>query len=133
MEPESSEAERSRLLTRALAANAAFSGTTGLALLLASETLGTWLGIPDTRILLVLGPALLAFAAGLTALARSDRPVRPLVLAATASDMAWVVASAVLLVGFPDLLTPAGNLAVAAVAVVVAALGSAQAVGLRRP
>ena len=132
MEPRSSEPSPSSLLRRALAANAVFSGTTGLALVLAGEALAAWLGLPDGRIALLLGLALLAFAAGLAVLARSDRPGRPLVLAVTASDMAWVAASAVLLVGFPDLLTPAGNLVVAAVAVVVAALGAAQAVGLRR-
>lgn len=44
----------------------------------------------------------------------------------------WVVGSAVLLVAFPDLLSPMGEWAMAAVAVVVAGLACAQFVGLRR-
>lgn len=115
------------LLVRALAANAVFSGLSGLALLLAAG----WLGVPEPWILRALGAGLVAFAAGLALLARSARPRRDLVLAASVSDFAWVAGSAWLLVGFPDLLTSAGEAAVAVVAVLVAVLGAAQLVGLR--
>lgn len=120
------------LLVRALAANAGFSGASGLALLLAARPAGGWLGVAETWILRALGAALLAFGAGLALLARTERPTRGLVLAASASDFAWVAGSAGLVLGLPDLLTPAGNGTVAAVAVVVAGLGTAQIVGLRR-
>lgn len=132
MIPPSTQPPRSPLLPRALVANAVFSGSSGLALVVATDPVGTWLGVPDGRILLALGLGLLAFSAGLFLLARSPRSSRPFVMAATVSDGAWVLGSAVLLVAFPDLLTPAGNLTVGAVAVVVAALGGAQAVGLQR-
>lgn len=128
----STKLPRSPILTRALVVNAAFSGSSGLALVVANDPAGTWLGVPDGRILLALGLGLLAFSAALVLLARSPRSRRPFVMAATASDGAWVFGSAVLLVGFPDLLTTAGNLTVGAVAVVVAALGIAQVVGLQR-
>lgn len=121
-----------KLLNLALTSNAAFSGLSGLVLVLAAEPAARWLGVPQSPLLLALGFGLLAFAVGLAALARSPRPSRPLVMAATGSDFAWVVGSAVLLVGFPDLLSPAGELAVTAVALVVAGLGCAQVVGLRR-
>lgn len=128
----SESSERIPLLVRALTANAAFSGLTGIALVAAAGPAGGWLGVAETWILRLLGVGLLAFGAGLLLLARSERPARGLVLAASASDFAWVAGSAVLLLGFPDLLTPAGNGAVAAVALVVAGLGAAQVAGLRR-
>lgn len=120
------------LLVRALAANAAFSGISGLGLLVAAEPAGGWLGVSETWILRLLGAGLIGFGAGLLLLARSGRPPRGLVLAASASDFAWVVGSAVLLLAFPGHLTAAGAGAVGAVALVVGALGSAQLVGLRR-
>jgi uncharacterized protein YndB with AHSA1/START domain len=49
-----------------------------------------------------------------------------------AADVAWVLAAAVLLVGNPNLLAPAGQVSLAVVSVVVAVLAAAQAVGLRR-
>lgn len=128
----STNSERPSLLVRVLAANAAFSGLSGLALVAAAGPVGCWLGVAEIWILRLLGIGLLGFCAGLLLLARSERPARGLVLAATASDFAWVAGSAVLLLGFPDLLTPAGNGAVAVVAVVVAGLGGAQVAGLRR-
>lgn len=119
-------------LDRALLANAAFSGASGLVLLVAAGPAGAWLGVPDPWLLRALGGGLVAFGAGLLLLARSDRPKRGLVVAASASDFAWVAGSVVLLAAFPDLLSAAGRAAVAGVAVVVAGLGGAQLVGLRR-
>jgi hypothetical protein len=49
-----------------------------------------------------------------------------------AADVAWVLAAAVLLVGIPNLLAPAGQVSLAVVSVVVAVLAAAQTVGLRR-
>lgn len=122
----------SPLLVLALAANAVFSGLSGLMLLLAAGPVGGWLGVSGTGILRLLGVGLIGFGAGLFLLARSEPPGRGLVLAASASDFAWFAGSAVLLLEFPELLTPAGHAAVAAVAVVVAGLGGAQLLGLRR-
>lgn len=126
------EPARPALLGRALIGNAVFSAVSGLVLLLATEPAAAWLGVPEVWLLRSLGGGLVAFGAGLLLLARSDRPRRGLVVAASASDFAWVAGSALLLLGFPDLLTPDGRAAVAGVAVVVAGLGGAQLVGLRR-
>lgn len=123
---------RPSLLVRALAANALFSGASGLVLLLAADPAGAWLGVPETWLLRALGGGLVAFGAGLFLLARSDRPGRGLVIVASASDFAWVAASAVLLMAFPDVLSAAGRASVAGVALVVAGLGAAQLAGLGR-
>lgn len=123
---------RPALLVRALLANAALSGTSGLILLLAAGPAGAWLGVAEPWLLRALGGGLVAFGTGLYFLARSERPGRGLVLAASVADIAWVAASAALLLGLPGLLTPAGRAAVAAVALVVAGLGGAQLAGLQQ-
>ncbi len=48
------------------------------------------------------------------------------------ADIAWVLASAGLIVAFPEAASPQGRLAIGAVAVVVLTLAVAQTVGLRR-
>lgn len=123
---------RSTLLPRALISNAAFSGLCGLTLLLAAGPVAGWLGPSADGFLRGLGAGLLGFAGGLVFLARSEAPPPALVLTATAADFAWVAGSAVLLVAYPDVLSRAGVWTVVVVALVVAVLGLAQLVGLRR-
>lgn len=120
----------SALLVRALQANAAFSMVSGLVLLLAAGPAGGWIGVDETGLVRALGGGLIAFGAGLLLLARSERPGRGLVIAASVSDFAWVAGSGVLLLAFPELLSAAGRAAVAGVALVVAGLGAAQLAGL---
>lgn len=123
---------RDEILVRALAANAAFSGLSGLILVVAADPVSGWIGLEGGGWLQAIGIGLLLFAAGLVLLVRGrDRP-RGRVAAVTAADLGWVAGSVVLLVGFPDLLTPAGEWAVGAVAVAVAGLATAQILGLRR-
>lgn len=124
---------RDELLVRALAANAGFSGLSGLVLVAAADPVAAWIGVAGaTGWLRAIGVGLLLFAAGLVRLVRDDERTRAGVLSVTAADAGWVVGSAVLLVAFPGLLSPAGEWAVAAVALVVASLACAQFVGLRR-
>ncbi|MDX1578748.1 MAG: hypothetical protein R3266_09685 [Gemmatimonadota bacterium] len=124
--------ERTRHLRRALVANAWFSGASGLALLFGAGPVAAWMGVSSAALLRGLGLALALFAAGLAWIARSEPLPRSLAVGATLSDVAWVVGSAVLVLGFPEVLTEAGRWTVVLVAVVVAALGGAQAAGLRR-
>lgn len=126
------ESRRDTLLTRALAANAAFSGLSGLVLLAAAGPVAGWIGLEGGAWLRAIGAGLLLFAAALVGLTRSREPARRAVGAVTAADLAWVAGSALLLALFPDLLTTAGERTVGAVAVVVAALAAAQLLGLRR-
>ena len=121
------------LLRRALLANAAFSGLTGLATLLAAPPLAVWLGLEDgAGTLRVLGAGLLLFAATLVQLARADRPNPRRAVAASAADTLWVVGSIALLLVAPGLLSSAGRWTVALIAVIVAVFAAAQATGVRR-
>lgn len=121
------------LLVRALAANAGFSGLSGLVLVVAADPVSAWIGIEGaTGWLRAVGVGLLLFAAGLVRLVRGRGRPCGRVVAATTADLGWVAGSAVLLIAFPGLLSPAGERAVAAVAVVVAVLACAQLLGLRR-
>ena len=120
------------LLVRALAANAGFSGLSGLVLVAAADPVAAWIGIEEVGWLRAVGVGLLLFAAGLVRLVRDEGRSRTGVLSVIAADAGWVVGSAVLLLAFPGLLSPAGEWAVAAVAVVVAGLACAQFLGLRR-
>ncbi|MDX1578169.1 MAG: hypothetical protein R3266_06780 [Gemmatimonadota bacterium] len=124
--------DRTRPLRRALLANAWFSAASALVLILGAGPVAAWMGVPSAGLLRVLGVALALFAAGLAWIARSDPLPRALAVGATLSDAAWVLGSAVLVLGFPEQLTVAGRWTVMLVAFVVAVMGAAQAVGLRR-
>lgn len=121
-----------RPLRRALVANAWFSGGSGLLLLLGAGPLAAWMGVPAAALLRGLGLALTLFAAALAWIARSEPLPRALAVGATVSDAAWVFGSAVLVLGFPELLTVGGRWTVVLVAAIVAILGAAQTIGLRR-
>ena len=119
-----------RLLRTALGANAAFSTASGLALVLAPDSVGEAMGGLPALVLRLVGVGLLAFAAAVVwvragAVRRPDR-----VLAVTVADTAWVIASAALPV-LPVSLSPAGVAIVAGVAAVVALLAVLQLAGLR--
>jgi ribosome-associated toxin RatA of RatAB toxin-antitoxin module len=123
--------ERSRLLSRTLLANGVFSLASGLALALAPASVAAMLGISGTAPLVALAPGLLLFGASLLPLARSaaEHPGRALV--ATVLDVAWVVGSVVLLVGWSPHFGPPGRLVIGGVAAVVATFALLQLAGLR--
>lgn len=125
--------DTSPLLRHALFANAAFSGVTGLAGVVAATPLAVWLGLNGSSGLLrALGVGLLLFAAALFRLARTDRPDPRWAAAASVADALWVVGSAGLLLLAPELLSPVGQWALGLTAVAVTAFAIAQAAGLRR-
>lgn len=125
-------AGRETLLRSALLGNALFSEITGLALLLLSAPIARFLGIAPSWPLLPIGAALLLFGAQAFILSRSRPLARGPVLAVIALDAAWVIASALLLIGGWLPLSGGGTWTVLVVADVVAAFGVLQYLGLRR-
>ena len=81
---------------------------------------------------MIVGVALLLFAGALAVAATRTRVPPAEALTFSVGDFGWVIASAVLLVVWPDLFNPAGEWLVAGVAAIVAGFGMAQVEGLRR-
>lgn len=124
--------DNDRTLRQGLLANAIFSSLCGLSMVLAAPTLAAWAGLPGPLPLWILGPGLLLFAADLLHQASRPQISRSRALTTTLADLGWVVGSAALLLGWPELLNGAGRIAVIVVAVVVADCALWQGLGLRR-
>lgn len=117
------------LLIRTLEANAVFSALSG-AVLIALAVVGTdALGVPPSVLGLV-GSALLPFAWFVRHTARRPQPI--LVRLIIGGDVSWVVAAAVILIGFPGTLSPMGSIFLALASLVVADFAVMQLVGSRR-
>ena len=120
------------LLRRSLAANAGFSALSGIALIAFHGPLDRFIGLGLPWLLIVIGVGLLGFAALIGLNLRRPRISRTEAWLTVASDIAWVAGSAVILLGFPDLLDTGGKWLVGLVAVGVADFALLQTLGLRR-
>ena len=128
----STRPEPARLLRRVLQTNAVFSAISGAGMLLASGSVARLLGVEVSWPIGLLGVDLLVFAAwvGYEAMQGVLRVRRA--RAVLALDIAWVVASALLIALDPLGLAVGGKWAVAAVADVVAVFALIEYLGLRR-
>ena len=106
------------------------SGVSGLVLVIGAAGLDSWLGA-NAWVLAGVGAGLLVYAVGLVSWARSPKWLRRGGLLAVAGDTAWVIA-AVVLIAFTDVLTAAGEIALAAVTTMVLGFVMAQTVGLAK-
>ncbi|SCG52540.1 hypothetical protein GA0070609_2676 [Micromonospora echinaurantiaca] len=120
-----------KLLRFALKQDATGSGANGVLYVLAAAIFGELFGLP-AALLYPVGAFLVAFAAALFFLASRPRVSRAAVGVVMAVNIAWVVASAELLIAgwFP--LTGLGTALVIAQAVVVTGFTGLQFAGLRR-
>lgn len=118
-----------RTVRAGLRANAAFSLLSGLAMVVAGPALtGPW-GLGPWWLTSGIGAGVLAFAVMVAwAAVQPAGRLRGLALAVSAADAAWVAASIVVLVVVPP--AAGGVIAVAAVAVAIAAVGTWQLFGL---
>ena len=114
-------------LTNALAANAVFSGLTGLAALALAGSLSDALG-PPAWSLRLLGAGLLVFAALTAHEARAPRKAATWQI--IAADAGWVIAAAIVVAVSPAWLTATGRAVLVGVTLVVAAVATAQWRGL---
>lgn len=120
------------LLRKALGANAAFSGLSGLILLLAAEPISRLLGSVPTLWLYAIGGMLALFSLHLWLQVRAKEIDPGQALGASVADLAWVVGSAALLILEPDVFSGEGLLLVAVVALIVLGMAVSQLAGLRR-
>ena len=120
----------SSLLFRVLLANALFSGISGLILLFAAGAVSRLIGFENPQLLMALGAGLLVFSFLLARHVRRQRIGRTEAIAISIMDLGWVLASAGLLLLYPDLFSPAGVVAIIAVAVIVLVFFELQALAL---
>lgn len=118
------------LLGKAMIDNAIVSGLTGLGLTASATSIDDWLGV-NAWAIAVVGLGLIGFALDLAFRARSPRWLVKGGKLAVAGDSLWVVGSFAL-IGFSDVLSPSGEVALAGVSLVVAGFAIAQYIGLRR-
>lgn len=126
----------SQLLLRFLKLNGWFSGLNGLALLIAAAPLSDLLFANPVDIaplgLCALGIGLISFAGLLFFLSRTPAIARWWVVLIISLDLGWVLATALVLILFGDILTSAGAAMVTTLAACVAALAVGQFVGMQR-
>lgn len=120
--------ERAPLLRRTLIVNAGFSAFSGLGIALAREPMARWLGVGDPALLGWTGLVLLAFAGHLYWASRRRIPSIE-VLYFVASDVLWVVGTAVLVLASPAHLSLSGRWTALAVALVIGGFAVFQARG----
>ena len=121
----------STFLRRALVADAAISGATGVLLVLAAGVLAQPLAVPES-LLRSAGVVLIPFAMYVGLVARRDAVPRASVLAIIGLNVAWVVASLWLVVGGPIQPNVLGYAFIVGQAVAVAVFAEIQYVGLRK-
>lgn len=123
--------DRAGLLRAALRADALATGLAGPVLIAGAPALDDWLGVP-AALLVVLGVLFVGWLAGLWALAARPHPRRALVRVVIGANLAWVVASVLVIATDALSLTTAGTVVVALLAAAVAVFADLQLLGLRR-
>ncbi|MDD5035536.1 MAG: SRPBCC family protein [Methylococcaceae bacterium] len=113
-------------LRLALSANAIFSFSCAVLMLLRPALVGEWLGIQVPLILQLVGIGLVVFAAELIYLSTRQRLATWLALLVSAADFMWVAGSIVLLLAFPQLFSSLGKVLILAVAGEVFVFGAWQ-------
>jgi hypothetical protein len=118
---------RTSFLRRSLQLDGIGSGLSGVLLLAAASPISALMGLADPSIARLLGAFLMIYAAALLYNAARATVSRREAVAAVVLNAGWVLGSALVILA--GLLTPVGNLAVAAAVVLFAVL---EVVGLRR-
>ena len=116
----------------ALRVDGLVSGASGVALIAGARPLGAFLGLDRPPALVAVGGTLVAYAAMLFLSARREELERRALVTPVALNVAWVLASAAILLSGVFGLTTGGRWLVAAVAEVVALFAAAQVFALWR-
>jgi len=118
-------------LMRALKQNAAFSGISGLVLLLFPEFVARFLGVGAPWFFQALGVGLLLFAADLIHQTRQTKPSPLRAMSSALADFAWVLGTAVILLIWGKDIAIQGWVALVVIALIVAQFGIRQWRGAR--
>ena len=119
-------------LQRALLGNAAFSGISGLVMVLAAGALSLLLGLGNPLILVIIGAILLLYMPILVWLSNQSPVPAHFAWEVIALDLVWVIGSLVLIFTALVALTSSGKWAIALTADIVFVFAVLQYLGLRR-
>lgn len=122
----------SNLLRNTLYGNSAFCSTSGLAFALFSKPISNFLGLSNSWIILVLGIVLFVYGIEVFLFTRKEKISEGFTKFVIGADIAWVLASVILIFGNFVAFTTAGKWAIAIVADIVLVFAIVQFVGLRR-
>lgn len=122
----------SSLLRNTLFGNSAFSFLSGVAFLLFSRAIASFLVLSASWIVLALGVGLIVYGIEIFLAARAEPVNTGIARFAVYADLAWVLGSVVLIFANLLPLTTAGKWAIAIVADIVLVFAILQYVGLRR-
>ena len=125
-------ANQSSLLKNTLFGNSAFSFLSGVACLLFSGAIASFLGVSASWIIRALGVGLIVYGIEILLAARAEPVNTGIARFAVYADLAWVLGSAVLIFANLVPLTTAGKWAIAIVADIVLVFAILPYVGLRR-
>lgn len=120
---------KNKILRSSLKANGIFSGISGLMFLVGHSYLAMAIGLSNPIILMIIGLSLMVFSWGLFQLASKQEMNKHAVWTIIGSDLAWVIASAVLLLMYPNLLNETGSLLVIIIGLIIFTLVELQAWG----
>ena len=124
--------EKKSLLQRVLLGNAAFSGLSGLLMVLAANPISQFLGLSNPLILAIVGIALLLYMPFLVWLANQTPVPSWMTWVVIELDVLWVIGSLILIFTSLVPLTTGGKWTIAITADIVAIFAILQYIGLRR-
>ena len=122
----------SSLLRNALYGNSIFSITSGLAFLLFSKAIATFLGLSVSWVILVLGAGLMLYGWQIYSAAKAEPINTGFAQFAVYADLAWVLGSVVLIFTNLVAFTTLGKWGIAIIADIVLVFAILQYVGLQR-
>lgn len=121
---------KDKLLRQALRANAIFSGVSGVVFIFGYTLIASAFGLAYPQVLLIIGIALILFSWSLFRLVSQREISKPVVWSIIGGDIGWVVASAVIILMFPQLLNATGRFWVIGIAILVFTFAEFQTWGL---
>ncbi len=122
---------RPRLLQLFLVANALFSMLSGIVLIVMPDRIATLLGLPSFGFFAPIGIGLIGWALVVGWQAMVQRKLSLAVLLISFGDFAWVIGSAILLIGWGDALSSTGSVVISSIAILVGLFGAGQLLGIR--
>jgi hypothetical protein len=122
----------SQILRRAFVGNAIFSLLSGAIFLLAGDAIASAVGLPSGLALRIVGAGLLPFGAYLLWLSRREKLSGKDGRIVSLLDLHWCLGTAILLLGWPELMNATGHGVAIAIATVVAAFAAWQWAGANR-